>query len=394
MSNTGTAGPPGVDVVVVGAGVVGLSIAWRARTRHGLAVTVVDPAPGTGASHAAAGMLTPVSELQYGEESLLRLSIESARRYPEFAAELADAAGLPSGYRACGTIAVALDADDRAVLKDLHAYQERLGLRSDRLTSRECRRLEPMLSPAITGGLYVEDDHQIDNRALVAALLAACARAGVTIVREGVERVLVANERAYGVRLRDGRALTADQVLLAAGCRSARIPGLPPEVVPPVRPVKGEILRLAVPPALRPLLSRNIRGVVKGGSMYLVPRVDGELVIGATEHDLGFDTEVTAGGVYELLRDAHELVPGVTELPLVETLAGLRPGSPDNAPILGRSALAGLVVATGHYRHGILLTPITADTVADVLAHGTAPDLIAPFGPDRFTTSAARKVMA
>lgn len=381
------------DVVVVGAGVVGLSVAWRARTRYGLTVTVVDPAPGRGASHAAAGMLTPVSELQYGEESLLRLSIESARRYPEFAAELTEAADLPSGYHACGTIAVALDADDRAVLKDLHAYQQRLGLQSSWLTSRECRRLEPMLSPAITGGLHVEDDHQIDNRRLVAALLVACARAGVVFVRESVERILVAGERAHGVRTAGGRDLIADQVLLAAGCRSALVPGLPPEAIPPVRPVKGEILRLKVPPALLPLLSRNVRGVVKGGSMYLVPRADGELVIGATEHELGHDTEVTAGGVYELLRDAHELVPGITELPLVETLAGLRPGSPDNAPIIGRSALPGLVVATGHYRHGILLTPITADTVAEVLAHGTTPELVAPFGPDRFAT-AARKVMA
>ncbi|MGC0414821.1 glycine oxidase ThiO [Embleya sp. AB8] len=384
---------PNTDIVIVGAGVIGLSIAWRARTRYGPTVTVVDPSPGRGASHAAAGMLTPVSELQYGEESLLRLGIESARRYPEFAAELADAAGLPSGYRACGTIAVALDADDRAVLKDLHTHQTRLGLHSTWLTSRECRRLEPMLSPAITGGLHVEDDHQIDNRRLVAALLAACDRAGVRLVRERVERILVTDERAHGVRLANGRELSADQVVLAAGCRSALIPGLPPEVVPAVRPIKGEILRLKVPPAMLPLLSRNVRGVVKGGSMYLVPRADGELVIGATEYELGHDTRVTAGGVYELLRDAHELVPGITELPLLETLAGLRPGSPDNAPILGRSALAGLVVATGHYRHGILLTPITADTVAEVLAGGTTPDLIVPFGPDRFAP-AARKVMA
>jgi glycine oxidase len=384
---------PTRDVVVVGAGVIGLSVAWRASTRHRLAVTVVDPTPGRGASHVAAGMLTPVSELQYGEESLLELNTASAERYPAFAAELAEASGLPSGYRTCGTIAVALDADDRAVLKDLHAYQERLGLSSSWLTSRECRRLEPMLSPAITGGLHVDDDHQIDNRRLVAALLAACERAGVTFVRERVERILVTDDRAHGVRLADGRELSADQVLLAAGCRSALIPGLPPEVVPPVRPVKGEILRLRVPPAMAPFLSRNIRGVVKGGSMYLVPRADGELVIGATEYERGHDTVVTAGGVYELLRDAHELVPGVTELPLVETLAGLRPGSPDNAPIIGRSALAGLVVATGHYRHGILLTPITADTVAEVLAHGTTPEIIRPFGPDRFET-VAREVMA
>ncbi|MDI2126146.1 glycine oxidase ThiO [Yinghuangia seranimata] len=391
MAATSPARPPGAadparaaDAVVIGGGVIGLSIAWRAA-RRGLTVTVVDPAPGTGASHAAAGMLTPVSELQYGEEALLRLNMDSADRYPAFAAELEEASGLPSGYRACGTLAVALDADDRAVLKDLHAFQARLGLASEWLTSRECRRLEPMLSPQVAGGLHVDGDHQIDNRRLVAALLAALDRTpGVTLVRERAAELLVAGDRATGVRLADGRTLSAGQVVLAAGCRSDELPGLPPGVLPPIRPVKGEILRLRIPGAYAPFLSRNVRGVVKGGSMYLVPRADGELVVGATEHDLS-DTEVTAGGVYELLRDAHELVPGITELPLVETYAGLRPGSPDNAPVVGASALDGLVVATGHYRHGVLLTPVTADAVAELLAEGTVPDVVRPWGPLRFT---------
>lgn len=376
------AASPSADAVVIGGGVIGLSVAWRAATR-GLSVTVVDPAPGAGASHAAAGMLTPVSELQYGEEALLRLNMASADRYPAFAAELADASGLPSGYRACGTLAVALDADDRAVLKDLHAFQDRLGLPSTWLTSRECRRLEPMLSPAVSGGLHVEGDHQIDNRRLVAALLAACERAGVALVRRRVAELAVAAGRATGARLDDGTELAAGQVVLAAGHLSSALPGLPPGTVPAIRPVKGEILRLRVPEAYAPFLSRNVRGVVKGGSMYLVPREDGELVIGATEHELD-DTVVTAGGVYELLRDAHELVPGITELPLVETFAGLRPGSPDNAPVIGRTALDGLVAATGHYRHGVLLTPVTADAVAELLAEGTVPEVVRPWGPDRF----------
>ncbi|MCF2531267.1 glycine oxidase ThiO [Yinghuangia soli] len=370
------------DAVVVGGGVIGLSVAWRAALR-GLSVTVFDPEPGQGASHAAAGMLTPVSELQYGEESLLRLNMASAERYASFAAELEEASGLPSGYRTCGTLAVALDADDRAVLKDLHAFQERLGLASAWLTSRECRRLEPMLSPAVAGGLHVEDDHQIDNRRLVAGLLAACARAGVTLARRRVAALVTTGDRATGVRLDDGTAVSAGQVVLAAGHQVNGLEGLPPGVLPAIRPVKGEILRLRVPEPYAPFLSRNVRGVVKGGSMYLVPRADGELVVGATEHELS-DTEVTAGGVYELLRDARELVPGITELPLVEAFAGLRPGSPDNAPVIGATALDGLIAATGHYRHGILLTPVTADAVAELLAAGTVPEVVRPWGPQRF----------
>lgn len=381
---------PSADVIVIGGGVIGLSIAWRAAHR-GLAVTVLDPSPGSGASHAAAGMLTPVSELQYGEESLLRLNMASADRYASFAAELADASGLPSGYRACGTLAVALDADDRAVLKDLHTFQARLGLASEWLTSRECRRLEPMLSPAVSGGLHVEADHQIDNRRLVAALIAACERAGVELVRARAAALLTGGDRATGVRLDDGTELAAGQVVLAAGCWSNAVEGLPPGTLPPVRPVKGEILRLRVPEPYAPFLSRNVRGVVKGGSMYLVPRADGELVVGATEHELGYDTEVTAGGVYELLRDAHELVPGITELPLVETHAGLRPGTPDNAPVIGAADLPGLVLATGHYRHGVLLTPITADAVAELLTEGTVPEVVRPWGPGRFADATRRQ---
>ncbi|UGQ10013.1 glycine oxidase ThiO [Yinghuangia sp. ASG 101] len=382
-----SASPP-ADALVIGGGAIGLAIAWRGAAR-GLAVTVVDPAPGRGASHAAAGMLTPVSELQYGEEALLRLNMDSADRYPAFAADLEAASGLPSGYRACGTLAVALDADDRAVLKELHAFQGRLGLASTWLTSRECRRLEPMLSPAVSGGLHVEGDHQIDNRRLVAALLAACERAGVVIVRRAVAELLASGGRATGVRLDDGTELGAGHVVLAAGCGSARLPGLPPGVIPAIRPVKGEILRLRVPEAYAPFLSRNVRAVVKGGSMYLVPRADGELVVGATEYEMD-DTVVTAGGVYELLRDARELVPGISELPLIETYAGLRPGSPDNAPVIGATELPGLIAATGHYRHGILLTPVTADAVAGLLADETVPDVVRPWGPSRFGASGTR----
>jgi glycine oxidase len=370
------------DVVVVGGGVIGLVTAWRCAQR-GLAVEVADPEPGRGAARVAAGMLAAVTELQYGEETLLRLNLASAERYPSFVAELEDATGADCGYRRCGTLSVALDADDRAQLRELHAFQGSLGLDAAWLTGRECRRLEPMLAPGIRGGLRIDGDHQVDPRLLAAALLRACREAGVRLEPTAVRRVTVEGGRVTGVELEDGRRLGAGQVVLAAGSRSGRVEGLPREVLPPVRPVKGQVLRLRVPPAYGPFLSRTVRAVVRGGHVYLVPRESGELVVGATSEEMGDDTTVTAGGVYELLRDAHELVPGITELALAETCAGLRPASPDNAPLLGRTALAGLVVATGHYRNGVLLTPVTGDLMADILTGGD-PERARPFTPLRF----------
>ncbi|MFB7471107.1 glycine oxidase ThiO [Kitasatospora sp. NPDC056184] len=373
------------DVLVVGGGIIGLAVAWRAAQR-GLRVVVVDPRHGGGAAQVAAGMLAPVTELQYGEEPLLRLGMASNERYAAFAAELTEASGgHDTGYRQCGTIAVALDSDDRAELRELHAFHQRLGLDSQWLTGREARRLEPMLAPGVRGGLHVTDDHQVDGRRLAAALVRACERAGAVLHRAEAAELLVEHDRATGVRLAGGERVTADRVVLAAGSRSHLLPGLPPGVLPAIRPVKGQVLRLSVPEAYRPFLSRNVRAVVRGGHLYLVPRENGELVVGATTEEQGYDTTVTAGGVYELLRDAHELVPGITELPLVETCAGLRPGSPDNAPLLGPTALPGLVAATGHYRNGVLLTPVTGDLVAEYLATGTLPELARPFSPTRFT---------
>ncbi|MGW0208529.1 glycine oxidase ThiO [Streptomyces sp. NPDC003233] len=371
------------DVLVLGGGIIGLVTAWRAAQR-GLATAVVDPEPGGGAARVAAGMLAAVTELHYGEEKLLALNLESARRYPDFAAELTELTGHDLGYRRCGTLAVALDADDRAHLRELHALQQRSGLDSEWLSGRECRRLEPMLAPGVRGGLRVDGDHQIDPRRLAAALVAACERAGVVFHRAWAERLDVVRGRAAGVTLADGTELRAGQVVLAAGSMSGRLAGVPEALLPPVRPVKGQVLRLTVPRRYAPFLSRTVRAVVRGSQVYLVPRENGELVVGATSEELGWDTTVTAGGVYELLRDAHELVPGITELPLTETRAGLRPGSPDNAPLLGPSGLEGLLLATGHYRNGVLLTPVTGDVLAEVLASGRLPEEARPFTPQRF----------
>jgi len=376
--STGAARAGASDVVIVGAGVIGLGIAWRAA-QSGLGVTVVDSASGRGASWAAAGMLAPVTEVHYGEQALLELNLAAAVRWRAFAAELEQYAARPVGYRRCGTLTVARDTDDNAALEDLFAFQRGLGLDVERLRARECRQLEPGLAPGIRGGVLAAGDHQVDNRSLVTALLAACERAGVRYLARKVAAVRVEHDRALGVLLAGGEPVDAGAVVIAAGCWSGTIPGLPPGLVPPVRPVKGQLLHLRGP-GEAPLCQRNVRGL----EVYVVSRGDGRVVVGATVEEHGFDTTVTAGGVHDLLRAAVELLPEITELELTETVAGLRPGSPDNAPLIGPSGLDGLLIASGHYRNGILLVPVTAEGVATILAGNPVPDLIAPFSPTRF----------
>ncbi len=365
------------DVLVAGAGVIGLAVAWRAAL-GGLSVAVVDDAPGAGASRAAAGMLAPVTEATYGEEGLLGLARASLARYPSFVAELEEAAGLPVGLRTAGTLLVGFDADDLAAVAELHAYQRELGLDAERLTPRECRRLEPGLSTRVRGGLRVAGDHSVDPRALHAALRVAAERAGARLVPSRADALLVEDGRATGLVLA-GEPLRAATVVLALGAHSGRLPGLPPAAVP-VRPVKGQILRLRG----TPVLEGTVRALVRGRTVYLVPYGGDRLVVGATVEELGFDDRVTAGAVLGLLRDACEVVPGVSELELVETLARFRPGTPDNAPLLGPCALPGLVLATGHHRNGVLLTPVTADAVAQLLLSGALPEVAAPFTAGRF----------
>ncbi|WP_244524164.1 glycine oxidase ThiO [Blastococcus sp. DSM 46786] len=366
-------------MAIAGGGLIGLSVAWRAAQR-GLRVTVVDDAPGTGASHAAAGMLAPVTEAGYGEEALLRLNLASLQRWPAFASDLERAGGIPVGFRTAGTLVVGFDDDDMRALDDLHAFQRELGLAAERLPPRATRRREPSLTPRVRGGLLMSGDHSVDGRSLHAGLLAAARAAGVRLVAERIDAVHVVGGRAAGLRLTGGERLDADVVVLALGARSAGLPGVPPL---PVRPVKGQILRLA---GAAGLLEGTVRALVRGRQVYLVPYAGDRLVVGATVEDRGFDATVTAGGVHELLHDAIEVVPGVSELELVETLARWRPGTADNAPLLGPSALPGLVLATGHHRNGVLLAPVTGEIVAEYLAGGELPEPAAPFTADRFPT--------
>ncbi len=360
-------------IVVVGGGVIGLAVAWRAAVA-GMTVTVVDPTPGQGATGVAAGMLAPVTEVHYGEEALLALNLDSSARYPEFVAEVEEGSGQGTGYRESGTLSVARDADDLAALHELVAYQRGLGLKVERLRSRELRRLEPALAPGVRGGALVPGDHQVDPRRLAGALAEAGRRQGVSLDRRRAMDVGPGRVTVEG-----GEILAGDAVVVAAGCWSSRLDGVPVEVAAALRPVKGQILRLAHPTG-EPLAQHNIRGL----DAYLVARSDGEVVVGATVEERGYDTAVTGGAVHDLLRAALELVPDVAELTLVESAAGLRPGTPDNAPLIGSTQVEGLVMACGHYRNGILLAPATAAAVVELLDTGEAPPSIAPFSPRRF----------
>lgn len=358
------------DVLVCGGGVIGLSVAWRLAVA-GATVTLVDPNPGGGATRAAAGMLAPVTEAHYGEEGLLSLNLASAHRWTERAAELEASSGEAIGYDATGTLAVAFDASDMSALDHLHRFQQKLELESTRATASVCRAAEPLLAPSIRGGLEVPGDRRVEPRRVAAALLEACRRLGVTLVEEELAslEVELGGGRCSGGRTTSDRALRAGTTVLATGWQAGSIRGLPDGALPPVRPVKGQILRLRLPADL-PHLGRTVRAIVRGSSVYLVPRDDREVVVGATVEELGDDRRVTAGAVYSLLRDAIAVVPGLAEAELVECVTGLRPGTPDNAPLVGPGPVDGLLLATGHYRNGVLLAPVTADIVCELVEAG------------------------
>jgi glycine oxidase len=400
------------DAVFVGGGVIGLSCAWRAA-RRGARVAVLERAvPPAGATRVAAGMLAPVGELTFGEPELLRMTLASAALYPDFVGELEAATGEATGYARQGALHVALDRDEAAQLRRVHELQRSLGLEAEWLPPRRCRELEPGLTPSFNGGVHAPGEASVDPRALSRVLTAALAAEGVE-VRTGCEVVggVFDGERLSGVRVRrvgDGgggerqrraggspggagelprgaaelsggvEELRAGTVVLTSGAWSGTAEWLPEHARPPVRPVKGEVVELRSrgdePPCRR---------VVRSERVYLVPRPDGRLIAGATVEEQGFDTTVTAGGVHELLREAYRLLPDVAEMELLDSIAGLRPGTPDNLPLVGPGAIDGLLLATGHYRNGILLAPLTADGVAALLAGQPMPESLAAADPGR-----------
>ena len=366
-------------IVVVGAGVSGLGIGWK-LAEAGHSVTVIDRGPaGRGASWAAAGMLAPQVEAEPGEEALLPLMLESQALWTEFAPAVERASGRDIGYRTEGTLAVALDRDDREKLRFRYDYLVSLKRELEWLSGAEARRLEPHLARGVTAAISSPLDHQVDNRALVEALKIAFRKSGGNLIENTpVREVLIAGGRARGIVAGES-TIEAERVVIAAGAWSRNIPGLPDEARPPVRPVKGQMLAVQMDKAA-PLITR----VVWGPDGYFVPRSDGRLLVGATVEEMGFDTTLTAGGMFELLRAAWETLPGTYDMPLIESWAGLRPASRDDAPILGETEVEGLIMATGHHRNGILLTPITAHAVSRLILDGTTPASIAPFSLARF----------
>lgn len=384
------------DVAVIGGGVVGHGIAWEAR-RSGRSVVLIDEAPGSGASWAAAGMLAPVSELHYQEEGLLELMLDSSARWPEFAATLT--AGVDAGYLTTPTLAVGADPADRRALMDLREVQRAYGLGVEPLTIREARLREPLLSPGISCALDIPADHQVDPRRLVRALAAELAGHGEETgaadgyaVREHAAGLLWDGGRVRGVRLAGGGTVRAAETVVANGLAAAQLQDLPEGLQLPLRPVYGDILRLRVPAHLQPLLTATVRGMVRGVPVYVVPRRDGTVVIGATQREDGVPG-TSVGGVYQLLRDAQVLLPAVAELELLEATARARPGTPDNAPLLGRVPagaqgagrdVAGLIIATGFFRHGVLLTPAAA-AICRELMDGVTDPRWAAFRPGRFS---------
>jgi len=395
-----------MDVIVVGGGVIGTAIAWRAA-RAGLRVTLIDPGgddpvADDKASLVAAGMLGPVSESVFGEQDLLNLNLHAIERFPSFNAELEEATGKTTGLRTEGTLAVAYDSGDLAALDRLTDFRHGIGLQAERLSARDCRKLEPFLAPGTKGGVFAKGDLSVDNRRYLAALRTAAAAADVqrvtgivTAVEEGKVTVVLPDPSGkwpaqHNPADGQARTLTAPHVVIAAGHATRQLNGVPDPVRKAIRPVKGQILRLRHPGSIPPVLTHTVRAIVQGHDLYLVPRADGELVIGATQEERD-DRDVMAGAVHDLLRDAQIAVPAVSELLFAEANAGLRPGTSDNGPILGPVTGTGaaasdgsLIIAAGHYRNGIMLSAITADAVTAILGGQAPHPAWSPFQPDRF----------
>jgi glycine oxidase len=361
----------GVDIAVLGGGTIGLACAWRAR-QLGCSVLLLErDRTGSGASRVAAGMLAPVCEAEFGSAAaaVLEMNLRSASMWPDFAAELSAESGIEVLLHRSGTLMLAADADEARELDRQRALRDSLGLCTERLRGSQARALEPALAPAVRLALHAPEDHSVDPRQVLDALRRACERAGVRLLEDaGAAAVHTdGSGTVRGLRLLDGSLVRAQSVVLAAGAWSGAVEGLSGSALPPVRPVKGQILRLRDPRGPG-LVNRVLR--YEGG--YLVPRGDGRYVLGATVEERGFQASPTAGGVYELLRQAWEIVPGIAELEIEEISVSFRPGTPDNVPLIGPAEREGLIWATGHYRNGILLAPLTAELVAQALGRAAA----------------------
>lgn len=367
------------EILIVGGGVIGLSIGWELQ-RAGRRVIVFDrDEAGRAASWQAGGMLAPAAEIGFEEPELYRFSRESTELWPDFVRRLESDSRREVGFRREGTLVVSDDADSQARLRRVYEFQLEQQLNVRWLSGDQARDLEPFLAPRVTAGVLSPDDVQVDNRKLVLALIDAIRRTGGE-VRERTPIIRVEPDAlSPRVVTADGEEVEGEVVVLAAGAWCREVDGLPKEARPPIRPVKGQMVELRV---IRPFA---LDRVVRGPHGYLVPKESGRLLIGATSEEMGYDTEVTAGGIYKLLEGAWEIVPGIYDLPLTDSWAGLRPASRDHQPIIGFSSAPGIFMATGHYRHGIMLAPLTARVAADVILGRETSPWPGPFSPLRFT---------
>ncbi|PSQ86305.1 MAG: glycine oxidase ThiO [Bacteroidetes bacterium QS_3_64_15] len=367
------------DVLIVGGGTIGLSIGFE-LVRQGTPVTVFErDQAGRGTSYQAAGMLAPDAEIEFEERELYDLNRESLRRWPDFAQCVETASGQSVDYRNEGTLIVADDRDAAEALERLYTFQRGQGLNVEWLTGEEAKEIEPFVAPRLSAAVYAPSDHQVDNRRLIDALRVAFEAEGGTLHEDTPIDAVVPDAEAPAVRTANGERVVGGRIVVAAGVWSRELDGLTPDATPPVRPVKGQMIQMR---RKRPF---DLQHVVRGPEAYLAPKSNGRIVMGATSEERGFDTTVTAGGLYDLLEGGWEVVPGIRDLPVDETWAGLRPATRDHAPLLGKTTAPDVVMATGHYRHGILLTPITAEEIARLIRTGETSDWLQPFSPRRFS---------
>ncbi len=366
-------------VLIIGAGTIGLSIGWQ-LVRAGQSVEIFERGrAGRGTSWLAAGMLGPDAEIGFEELELYRLNQESLRRWPKFAASLEEESGSNVDFRTEGTLLVAHDRDAAEALRRRYEFMKEWGLDVRWLSGAQALEREPFVAPRLAAAVYSAGDFQVDNRLLVDAMTKAFLDKGGVLHEETPVRAVEPHDVRPALITAEGARIEGSRVVVAAGVWSRDIDGLTPDQKPPVRPVKGQMIELRIEPPF------DLKHVVRGPDAYVVPKSSGRLLVGATSEEMGYDERVTAGGLYVLLEGAWEIVPGIYDLPVCDTWAGLRPASRDHLPIMGSAGAPGVVMATGFYRHGILLTPVTSEEVARLILTGETSDWIEPFSPTRFS---------
>jgi glycine oxidase len=366
------------DAVVIGGGVMGLSSAWSLADLGHDVLLLEQETVGSGASRAAAGMLAPYAEIEFHEDALLAFAEESQKLWPAFAEEVEQESSVDIEFDDTGTLLVALDPDTRSELERQYDYQKSRGAPVEWLSADACREREALLSPYISDGVYSPRDYQVSNRRTVDALATIAREKGVHIEEHAkVERLIVEHGNLVGVGCSDDSTFRAERVVIASGAWTSLLSGAS-NLPKMFRPVKGQMVALEMPDEL------SVQHVVRGPGTYLVPKADGSLVVGATSEERGFDASLTAGGLYELLRGAYEILPASYEFPVKETWTGFRPGSRDNGPLLGETDVNGLFVVAGHYRNGIQQLPATYRAMRKVFAGGELPEWAAPFHCSRF----------